>query len=174
MEEPELITAHAQFFTATSLEWQPLLKPDKYKDVIIESLRFLVKHNRVIVYGFVLKQNHIHLLWQLRRGHERQNVQRDFLKFTAQQIKEDLKKHHPQALEDYRVNAKDRTYQFWERNPLSIDVYSEKVAWQKLAYLHQNPVKAGLCPFPEQYRYSSARFYYTGHDEWGFLSHLLG
>lgn len=174
MPEPELITAHAQFFTATCLEWKPLLKPDKYKDILIESLRFLVKNNRVIVYGFVLMQNHIHLIWQLHRGHNREDVQRDFLKFTAQTIKDDLKKHHPQVLEQFRVNAKDRAYQFWERNPLSIDLYTEKVIGQKLNYLHQNPVRAGLCRLAEEYRYSSAAFYHTGRDGWGFLSHVLG
>lgn len=174
MEEPELITAHPQFFTATCLEWKPLLKPDKYKDIIVDSLCFFVKQTRVIVYGFVIMPNHIHLIWQMRRGHERQNVQRDFLKFTAQSIKEDLKKNHPPVLKDFRVNAKDRTYQFWERNPLSVDIYSEQVAWQKLNYLHFNPVKAGLCLWPEEYRYSSADFYHTGVDERGFLSHILG
>lgn len=30
-----------QFFTAPILEWKRLLKPDKYKDIIIESLRYL-------------------------------------------------------------------------------------------------------------------------------------
>jgi len=30
-------------FTATILEWKYLLKPDKYKDIIIGSLKFLVK-----------------------------------------------------------------------------------------------------------------------------------
>ena len=45
---------HAQFFTATVLEWKPLLKEDKYKDIIIESLRFLVKEKRVTVYAFVI------------------------------------------------------------------------------------------------------------------------
>ncbi len=29
-----------QFFTATILEWKHLLKPDKYKDTIVESLSF--------------------------------------------------------------------------------------------------------------------------------------
>ena len=39
-----LITEYyPQFFTATILEWKHLLVEDKYKDIIIESLRFLVK-----------------------------------------------------------------------------------------------------------------------------------
>jgi hypothetical protein len=49
-----MITEYAQFFTATILEWRKLLAPDKYKDIIVESLRFLVNHNRIFVYGFVI------------------------------------------------------------------------------------------------------------------------
>jgi hypothetical protein len=42
---------HPQFFTATILEWKHLLKPDKYKELIIESLRFLVREKRVEVFA---------------------------------------------------------------------------------------------------------------------------
>lgn len=166
------ITEYPQFFTATCLEWKKLLAPDKYKDIIMSSLRFLVKQQRVLLYGFVIMQNHIHLVWQMKAGQQRPGVQRDFLKFTAQQIKEDLLRHHPVVLQQFRVNAKDRRYQFWERNALSVDLWTEKVIWQKLVYIHQNPVRAGLCNRPEEYRYSSALLYHTGVDNWGFLTHV--
>jgi hypothetical protein len=65
-------------------------------------------------------------------------VQRDFLKYTAQLIKKDIDKNHAEDLKDFMVNAKDRKYQFWERNPLSIEIWSEKVLLQKLKYMHEN------------------------------------
>ncbi len=52
---------HIAFFTATILEWKHLLKPDKYKELIIQSLKFLVDNGRVQLYGFVIMPNHIHL-----------------------------------------------------------------------------------------------------------------
>ena len=88
-----MITEHPQFFTATILEWKKLLAPDKYKDIIIDSLTFLVKNNRVFIYGFVIMPNHIHLIWQMKENINPSHVQRDFLKFTAQQIKFDLQKN---------------------------------------------------------------------------------
>lgn len=95
---------------------------------------------------------------------------REFLKFTAQQIKKDLQEYHPNILTAFRVTG-DRKYQVWERNSLSIDIWSEEVFKQKLRYLHENPVRAGLCEFPEEYKYSSAILYKTGIDSWGFLTH---
>ncbi|RYZ60363.1 MAG: hypothetical protein EOO14_07380, partial [Chitinophagaceae bacterium] len=76
-----IITSYPHFFTATCLEWKKLLAPDKYKNILIDSLRFLVKDERVMVYGFVIMPNHIHVVWHLKAGRKRPDVQRDFLKF---------------------------------------------------------------------------------------------
>jgi hypothetical protein len=74
------------------------------------------------------------------------------------------------------VNAGDRKFQVWERNSLSIDIYSEAVFIQKLNYLHNNPMqpKWSLCEAASEYRFSSAAFYETGVDEFGFLTHYKG
>jgi putative transposase len=90
-------------------------------------------------------QNHLHLIWQMRGGVKPADVQRDFLKYTAQLIKKYLGNNHPKVLEKFKVGAKDRQYQFWEPNALSIELRTEKVFNQKLDYIHYNPVKAGLC-----------------------------
>jgi putative transposase len=98
-------------------------------------------------------------------------VQRDFLKHTGQEIKADMVRKGLPELNQYLVNAKDRKYQIWERNALSVDLWSEKVLIQKLRYIHENPVRADLCKYPEEYKYSSALLYKTGIDNWGFLTH---
>ncbi len=167
----EIITEYPLFFTATNLEWKKLLKPEKYKDIVIESLRFLVNSKRIILYGFVIMDNHIHLIWQMQPGINLVDVQRDFLKYTGQQIKKDLQKYHPRVLAHFKVTAKDRQYQFWERNALSVELRTPQVFQQKIDYIHYNPVKAGLCNLPEGYRYSSGSLYFTNKTEWGFLTH---
>lgn len=170
----ERIVHHPQFFTATILEWKMLLKQDKYKDILVDSMRFLVREGRVSVYGFSIMSNHLHMIWQMREGRERKDVQRDFLKFTAQTIQLDLRKNHPAVLKHFEVNLKDRKFQIWERNPLSVDVYTREVLLQKLNYIHHNPVKAGLCLLPEEYFYSSAAFYMNGDTGFEFLTHYAG
>jgi putative transposase len=161
------------FFTATIKDWISLLKDDKYKDIIINSLRFLVNNKRVNIYCFVIMPNHIHLIWQIKEGHKKENVQRDFLKYIAEQIKFDLAKNDPKALERFKVNLKDREYQIWKHRPLSIDLYSDAVIEQKLDYIHNNPIheKWKLVEKPEEYKYSSASFYLTDLPAWDFLSH---
>ena len=81
-------------------------------------------------------------------------------------------KDRPEDLKEFKVNAKDRIYQFWERNPLSVEIWSEKVLLEKLKYIHENPVRAGMYKYADDYKYSSALFYKSGKDNWGFLTHL--
>ena len=133
----------------------------------------MVTKKWVEVNAFVIMSNHIHLIWQIQNGYERDAVQRNFLKFVSQTIQRDLQKNHPKVLERFYVGAKDRKYQFWERNPLSIDLWTKEVFIQKMEYIHYNPVAAGLCAYPEDYKYSSAKFYATGKDEFGFLTHWM-
>ncbi len=164
---------HPQYFTATILDWQHLLKPEKYKDIIIQSLQFLVKEKRIELNAFAIMSNHIHLIWQIQAGHLKENVQRDFLKYTSQTIIRDLELNHAEVLKIFTVNAKDRKYQVWQRNPLSIDLWTKEVYIQKMDYIHYNPVTAKICSYPEQYKYSSAKFYETGEDKFGILTHWV-
>ena len=54
-------------------------------------------------------------------------------------------------LDKFRANAKDRTYQFCERNSLGIELYYPAVFMQKLKYVYWNPVKDRLCSLSEEY-----------------------
>ena len=164
------------FFTATILKWKKLLQPDKYKDLIVQSLEFLVVKNRIELYGFVIMPNHIHLLWRIIPPFTKEEVQRDFLKYVSQNIKKDLKNNHPAVLERFKVNLKDRKYQFWQRNPLTVYCYNEKMITQKLEYIHANPIqeKWNLASTPEEYHYSSARFYIENKEDFSFLTSCYG
>ena len=50
-------------------------------------------------------------------------------------------------------------------------MYSRRVAEQKLNYMHNNPVKAGLSKLPEDYPFSSYQYYELNKDDWGFITH---
>jgi len=116
--------------------------------------------------------NHIHLIWQIQDGFKRDKIQLRFLKFTAQQMKFRLQATDHSRLELFKVNARDREYQFWERNALSVDLWSQAVFMQKLDYIHYNPLQERwhLAELAEDYKYSSAKFYETGYDEFGILT----
>ena len=75
----------------------------------------------------------------------------------------------------YEVNAANKKHEIWQRDSLSIEIGSRNFAKQKIDYIHFNPVsgKWKLAKDPLDYYYSSARFYETGVDEFGFLNNLF-
>ena len=83
-----------------------------------------------------------------------------------------ISSNHPKVLSLFKVKTKDRQYQFWEPNALSIELSTANQFQQKLNYINSNPVKAGLCKLPEEYRYSSASLYELNKTEWEFLTHI--
>ena len=138
---------HPYYFTATILEWKHLLKQDKYKKIIISSLEFLVKEKRIKVYAFAIMSNHIHVIWQVQSDFQPKDIQLSFMKYTAQMIIKDLRNNHQEVLGIFKVKASDRKYQIWERNPLSVSLWSQPVFKQKVDYIHSNPVVAGIFKF---------------------------
>jgi REP element-mobilizing transposase RayT len=88
------------FFTATILEWKYLLANDAYKVILANSLRYLSENGKVLVHAFVIMNNHVHLLWHILHPHKREDVQRDFLKYTSQMMIKDLRANAPALLQD--------------------------------------------------------------------------
>jgi REP element-mobilizing transposase RayT len=162
------------FYTATINKWQHLLSNDEHKNIIMESLKFLVNEKRIELNAFVIMSNHIHLIWQPMFGFSLTDIQSSFIKYTAQQLKRSLTRNNAGDLASFKVNKYDREYQFWKREPLGIELISPAVFEQKLNYIHWNPVGAGLCSNPGDYYYSSARFYYDGTNDFGILTHYSG
>ena len=58
------------------------------------------------------------------------------------------------------ANSNNKDYQFWQQDNHPIILTSSEIAKQKLDYLHENPVRAGIVHEPQYYVYSSACNYY--------------
>lgn len=97
-------------FTATIFEWKLLVKQEKFKDIVINSLEFLIKDNRVEIFGFVFMNNHIHLIWRVTNEQQPIKVQHSFMKYTSQMMIKEFRNNHPKRLEHFKVNANDRKY----------------------------------------------------------------
>ncbi|MEM8894467.1 MAG: transposase, partial [Bacteroidota bacterium] len=93
-----------------------------------------------------------------------------FLKYTAHQFKKML---DADELLKYRVDAPNKQYEFWQRDPLAVELYSPDIVYQKLDYIHNNPLsgKWNLAEDPIKYEYSSAAFYELGSKRFNYLKH---
>ena len=78
-----------------------------------------------------------------------------------------------QPIKTFYVDAKDRSYQFWQREPMVKEVWTERFLLQKLNYIHHNPCQPHwqLAAIPEDYKWSSALFYEKNIIEHAWLTH---
>jgi len=166
------------FFTATINSWQNLLQKNEHKQIVMNSLEYCVNAKRIHLHAFVLMPNHVHLLLTLRDNETTLDFQRDFLKFTAQQIiKTIIKIGNEEELENYKSTQKDRIYHIWERRPIPMNIgriaiKNEAILSQKVDYIHNNPLqpKWNLVLCAEDYPWSSASYYLNNSNTFPFLT----
>ena len=85
-----------------------------------------------------------------------------------------LKEHKRVEIYGYVIMSNHVHFIWQKRDPLSIELFTPCVFIQKLNYIHYNPVRVGLCKYPEEFKYSSARFYQKEIDEFNFTEHWAG
>jgi REP element-mobilizing transposase RayT len=165
-----MILDEVYFWTATINKWIQLLTPTHRKQIIMDSLKFLSQSGFITVYAFVIMPNHVHLIWRQNKKNGGEMPYASFLKFTSRLFLNELKAD-PEFLSRFEVKAANKQYNFWQRDSLAFELFTKRVAFQKLNYIHNNPIsgKWNLCEYPEQYVYSSASFYENGTDEFGLV-----
>lgn len=154
------------FITATVVDWVDVFSRKNYKDCIIESLNFCIKNKGMILFGFVIMSNHIHLIIQ-SEDEKLSDLIRDFKKFTAKTILNKIESG-PESRADWMLkrfefacksHTRNEKYQFWQYGSHPEEIFSEKFMWSKLDYIHMNPIRAGIVFKASNYRYSSASNY---------------
>ena len=160
------------FYTATILNWDHLLSDNKFKNIIIESLNYLVKNGKMKVYSFVIMPNHLHIIFKNLEKNGREMPYTSFMKFTGHSFLEELRKNESKLINKFKVERLSRNHQFWQRNSLPIKMYDKEILEQKLNYIHHNPLQKhwNLVSDPNDYYYSSCSFYEKEEIRFTWLS----
>ncbi len=160
------------FWTATVHNWNRILDNASSKDIIIAYLKKLSNEGLLTIYAFVIMPNHIHIIFRQNKLNGKETPKGSLLKYTGHTLLKRLKAEGKEGL--YKVNMANKSHQIWQRDSLGIEIYSKHVAKQKLDYIHFNPVR-GLWQLAKDdisYYFSSARFYESRVDDFGFLNDL--
>jgi REP element-mobilizing transposase RayT len=116
------------------------------------------------LFAFVIMPNHIHLIAQFSVDHTLAAIMRDFKRYTARHLINELKSRDDQRtlLRLRRLNQDPRqNLKVWEDDYDSRAIFSALVLQKKLDYIHLNPCQKTwhLADDPTEYIWSSARFY---------------
>jgi putative transposase len=156
------------FVTFTTIYWLDIFIRQDYKDIFLNSLRYCQKNKGLELYSYCIMSSHVHLIIGRRGKPELQDIVRDIKKFTATSIISAIKNNQQESRRDLlmwlfekegRFNNDNEHYQFWQRHSHPIELNTEEKLYQRMEYIHNNPVEAGIVSQPEHYLYSSAATY---------------
>lgn len=153
--------AYPYFLTNTVVAWLPIFSRPELADIILESWRFLQSKRNVRIFAYVIMENHLH--WIASGKDLSQQVGR-FKSFTARQIIDRLQERQFKTLlselRHFKLRHKtDQTFQLWQEGSHPQQIQNDAMMWQKIEYIHNNPVRRGYVDDPLHWRYSSARNY---------------
>ncbi len=161
----------AMYFVSFSVVgWVDVFTRKDYRDIVIESLTHCQEKKGLVLYGWCMMSNHLHLILSAKENNV-SDVLGDFKKFTSKQLIKSIIEHPGESRKEWMIeifkkagelNSRNTNYQFWQQDNQPKIVYRPQFAAQKLEYIHRNPVEAGIVEKAEEYIYSSARDYYYG------------
>jgi len=155
------------FITMATVGWIDVFTRKEYRDIYLDSVRYCQKEKGLIVYAWCVMSNHVHLILRAKDDNL-SDVIRDLKKFTSKKIFAAIDTNPEESRRNWIVaifkksgefNHNNVNFQVWQQHNQPIELFSIKVIEQKLSYIHQNPVKAGLVENAWEYLYSSARDY---------------
>ncbi|MEQ8304852.1 MAG: transposase [Cyclobacteriaceae bacterium] len=154
------------FITFATVEWVDALSRPIYKDVVIESLAYCQKEKGLVLFAYVIMNNHVHLIASAKEGHSLSDILRDLKKHTSKTIIDLIDSDG--STESRRgwmlwlfesagkKNSNNKKYQFWQQDNHPIELSTNEMLDQRLEYIHNNPVVERIVNEAEHYVYSSA------------------
>lgn len=74
------------FITFSVVEWIDALTRNEYKDIILASLEFCIRHKGLELNARVFMSNHVHFVMSAKPGFTISNILRDLKKYTSKQL----------------------------------------------------------------------------------------
>ena len=99
------------------------------------------------------------------QGDNMENIMRDMKRHTSEKLREVITANSKESRREWMLwmmqragqkNSNNSGFQFWQQHNHPIDLVTAKFTDQKINYIHDNPVKAGLVSEAHCYVFSSA------------------
>lgn len=145
------------FVTGNVLNRLPVFRRETACRAFLEECQRLRSERDCKLIAFVVMPDHFHLIANPRDGKIREWI--GALKsLSAKRLIEIAP--HPSFLQDR--SESDRYHQVWQESFKAMPLWSDWMIWQKINYIHSNPVRAKLVTSAKDYRWSSFHSFLSG------------
>ncbi|MBN1898488.1 MAG: transposase [Spirochaetes bacterium] len=133
------------FLTSVTKDRNPIFQDGKYANLLLAIIEYLKYYLDYRIYGYVIMPDHFHILIYA------------FGKYSISKIMNLIKGNFARKYNQI-INNVGRTV--WQRSYYDEVIRNSLDFFNKLNYMHNNPVKAGLVDDPKDYPFSSWHQYY--------------
>jgi putative transposase len=156
------------FISFSVVNWIDLFIRNEYKQIVLDSWKYCQTHKGLEIYSWCIMSSHIHMIIGTH-GEKLENIMRDMKKHTSVELRNAIQQHPGESRREWMLwmmererkkSSQNLKFQLWQQDNHPIELSDCKIMHQKLDYIHNNPVVAGIVEKPEDYLYSSARDYY--------------
>lgn len=150
----------ALYLTSVARDRLPVFRTDAIKRITCAALDEALRSGGFSIYAYVIMPDHLHVITDsaLKPSKVLQYINGIIGRRVIDHLKE---RGHNSSLKKLRreSGARRHRYSLWEHHSNLLPIFSEDMLMQKVNYIHQNPVEAGLVESAEEYRWSSARIW---------------
>jgi REP element-mobilizing transposase RayT len=146
------------YLTAVAKDRLPVFRSDAIKLITCAALNEARKSGGFAIFAYVIMPDHLHAITDCPL--KSSAILRYINGIISRRVIDHLKERgHNSSLQKLRHETKTRGYRYslWEHHNNALPIFSEGMFMEKVNYIHQNPVRAGLVERAEEYRWSSVR-----------------
>ncbi|NMM50489.1 REP-associated tyrosine transposase [Marinigracilibium pacificum] len=152
------------FISFAVVYWIDVFIRNEYKEILINSWKYCQENKDLEIFGWCIMTSHVHMII----GSKEKPLERivaDMKRHTSGQLKKAIIDHPGESRREWMLwmferaglkNSNNKKWQFWQQHNKPIELLNEQMFYQKLDYIHRNPVEAGFVEKEEEYTYSSA------------------
>jgi putative transposase len=152
------------YCTFSVVDWLPVFVAEAAFKIVTDSLNFCHANKGLRTNAYVIMPTHMHGIFfhESFQAKPLEKVLTDFRKFTGRQLADYARSHLPHCFtEVFEAKAgEDRERRLWQPTRHRVQIETQGFWQAKLDYLHANPCRKGLVTRSQDWRFSSASFWY--------------
>ncbi len=159
------------FCSFTIVQCADLFTQQAYRDIVVDCMNYCEAHKGLRIHAYVFMSNQIHCILSASFG-LLSNILRDMKSFSAKTMfrrmyeAEDCRLDWLKLVFAYAAggHTRNKDFQIWNHYNHPEELCSEKLFRQKMDFIHNCPIRAGLVAEPHHWLYSSASDYLAGRQ----------
>jgi putative transposase len=153
------VPGNAHELTWTCFHNRPFFNADRCSNWFLLALERSRRKYAYHLWAYVIMPTHVHvLLWPGNQDYAMEAIAASIKQSLAKRAVNYLKRSNQAGLEQLATHQRDGAYRFWQDGGgYDRNLISTKAIHASLHYIHNNPVRKGLVPSPEEWAWSSAR-----------------